>query len=695
MLSLSFTPLLPWPVLAGLGVLVLLFIVLAFLARGRTAALRALVLALVLAALANPALVREDREPVKDVAAVIVDRSGSQALGDRPAVTDRVRAELQRRFGALTNIEPRFIDVPDAREGDDGTKLFTALGQALADVPPERLAGVVMLTDGVVHDIPASLAALGIKAPLHVLVTGHADERDRQIRLLEAPRFGIVGRDLSIRAEVMERGGTGNAVVTVRRDGEEIGRRTVPTGQPFALTTRIEHGGPNVVEIEVEPLPGELTTINNRAVLPIEGIREKLRVLLVSGEPHQGERTWRNLLKSDANVDLVHFTILRPPEKQDGTPISELSLIAFPTRELFVQKIKDFDLIIFDRYANQSVLPSAYFDNIVRYVREGGALLIAAGPEFAGPASLARTRLAGILPGDPNGRVVEHPYKAMPTPTGRRHPVTRALPGSESTPPAWGDWLRIVSAQTRPGIQPILSGADDLPLLALAREDKGRVALLLSDHAWLWARGYQEGGPHLDLLRRLAHWLMKEPALEEEALRAQMTGRGREVRVERQTMAEAAEPVTVTGPTGSARTLTLGPSEPGLFSGTFEATELGLHTLRSGPLVAFVSVGPPNPRELADVFSDTERLKPLSDASGGSIRRVSESGGGVQVPRLQSVRGGRLSGADWIGFRPSDSANIRGVEVYPLALGLVALALLAAAVLTMWLVEGRRGGRAA
>ncbi|WP_430913297.1 hypothetical protein [Methylobacterium sp. sgz302541] len=691
MLSLSFTPLVPWPVMAAFAAVAALFCGLAFVARGRVAALRALALALVLAALANPSLVREDREPVKDVAAIVVDRSGSQSLGDRPAMTDQVRAELQRRFGALTNIEPRFIDVPDSREGDDGTKLFTALGQALADVPPERLAGVVMLTDGVVHDIPASAAAFGLKAPLHVLVTGRPDERDRQIRLIEAPRFGIVGRDLTIRAEVMERGGTGSATVTVRRDGTEIERRSVPTDRPFALTTRIEHGGPNVVEIEVEPLPGELTTVNNRAVLPIEGIREKLRVLLVSGEPHQGERTWRNLLKSDANVDLVHFTILRPPEKQDGTPISELSLIAFPTRELFVQKIKDFDLIIFDRYANQSVLPSAYFENITRYVREGGALLVAAGPEFASAASLARTRLAAILPGDPSGRVVERPYKAALTPTGNRHPVTRALPGSESTPPAWGDWLRIVASQTRAGLQPILSGADNQPLLTLSREEKGRVALLLSDHAWLWARGYQEGGPHLDLLRRLAHWLMKEPALEEEALRAQTTGKGREVRVERQTMADTAEPVTVTGPTGKQRPLALTQSEPGLFTATFEAEELGLHTLRSGSLTAFVSVGPANPRELADVFSDTERLRAVAEGTGGSVRRVAEAGGGIGVPRLQSVRGGRLSGGDWIGFRPSDSANIRGVEVYPLALGLAALALIAGAVLAMWLVEGRRG----
>ncbi|GJE57654.1 MULTISPECIES: hypothetical protein [Methylobacterium] len=691
MLSLSFTPLIPWPVLAGFGIVVAVFAVLAIVARGRTALLRAVALALVLAALANPSLVREDREPVKDVAAIIVDRSGSQTLGDRPQMTDQVKAELERRFGGLANIEPRFIDVQDAKDGDDGTKLFTALSQSLADVPPERLAGVVMLTDGVVHDIPASLEALGIKAPLHVLVTGHPDERDRQIKMLEAPRFGIVGKDLTIRAEVQERGGTGSATVTVRRDGEELGRKTFPTGQPFSLTTKIEHGGPNVVEIEVEPLPGELTTVNNRAVLPIEGIREKLRVLLVSGEPHQGERTWRNLLKSDANVDLVHFTILRPPEKQDGTPISELSLIAFPTRELFVQKIKDFDLIIFDRYANQSVLPSAYFDNIVRYVREGGALLVAAGPEFASPMSLARTRLSSVLPGEPNGKVVEQAFKAAITDVGTRHPVTRALPGSESKPPAWGDWLRIVSAQSRPGVQPILSGASNLPLLNLSREEKGRVALMLSDQSWLWARGYQQGGPYLDLLRRLAHWLMKEPGLEEEALRAQTTGRGREVRVERQTMKETAEPVTVTGPTGNARTLDLTQAEPGLFTAAFEAEQLGLHTLRSGNLVAFVSVGPANPRELADVFSDTERLKAVAESSGGTIRRLADANGATTVPRLQAVRGGRLGGADWIGFRPSDSANILGVEVYPLALGLWALAALALAVLAMWLVEGRRG----
>jgi hypothetical protein len=490
----------------------------------------------------------------------------------------------------------------------------------------------------------------------------------------------------------MERGGPGTATVTVRRDGQQVIRQPVRTGVPFSLNVRIDHGGPNVVEIEAEALPDELTTANNRAVVTIEGIREKLRVLLVSGEPHPGERTWRNLLKSDANVDLVHFTILRPPEKQDGTPINELSLIAFPTRELFQQKIKEFDLIIFDRYANQSVLPSTYFDNIVRYVREGGAVMVAAGPEFASPASLARTRLSPIIPGNPDGRIVETPYKAVITDSGKRHPVTRGLPGSESSPPSWGEWLRVIGTQVRTGAT-VMSGAGDLPLLVLTREDKGRVALLLSDHAWLWARGYQDGGPHLDLLRRLAHWLMKEPSLEEEALRGSTLGR--DIRVERQTMGPDPGPVTITSPSGQERGLALAEEQPGLFTAQVASQELGLHTLRSGDLVAFVSVGPANPRELMDVFSDTEAVRGIAEATGGSVRRVAtESSEGLVLPRIQAVRSGsRFAGSDWIGIRPSDSAVVRGVSVFPLALGFLGLALLLGATLAAWLSEGRRTTR--
>src|SRR5262249_37588855 len=162
---------------------------------------------------------------------------------------------------------------------------------------------------------------------------------------------------------------------------------------------------------------------NNRAVVSIDGVRDKLRVLLVSGEPHAGERTWRNLLKSDASVDLVHFTILRPPEKQDGTPINELSLIAFPTRELFQQKISEFQLIIVDRSARQGLLPLIYSNNIEKFGRDGGAVLTGAGPDYASPTSIWRTPLDGIPPAEPTGEITERSFQARLTEAGQRHPV--------------------------------------------------------------------------------------------------------------------------------------------------------------------------------------------------------------------------------------------------------------------------------
>ena len=690
MWSLSFAPLVPLPVLAGLALLAALAAGFALVLAGRGAILRALALAILTAALADPSLVFEDREPVKDVVAVVVDRSASNRLSDRATQTQAAQAEVERQLRGISGVESRIVEVTDEQGAGDGTRLFEALANTLADVPSERVAGAILLTDGLAHDAPANAEALGLRAPLHVLTTGREAEIDRRVVLLDSPRFGIVGKEQIIRLRVVEKGGPGRAALTVRRDGEVIARREVVAGQTVQVPVRIDRGGPNVVEIEAAPLENELTLANNRAVITIEGVRDKLRVLLVSGEPHPGERTWRNLLKADANVDLVHFTILRPPEKQDGTPINELSLIAFPTRELFQVKIKDFDLIIFDRYANQSILPLVYFDNIVRYVREGGALLVAAGPEYAGAQSLARTPLGQILPAQPDGSVIDEAYRARVSEPGKRHPVTRDLPGSESEPPRWGEWLRMVGS--RSGAAPaIMTGPGDRPLLMLQREQKGRVALFLSDHAWLWARGFRDGGPHLDLLRRLGHWLMKEPDLEEEALRA--VARGRTIEIERQTLGDNPAPASVTAPDGTVRSVPFEPGRPGLFTARVQANEFGLHKISADNLTAFASVGPENPRELMEVVSDPAQLRALAEETGGSSRRIGHDGdSGVSMPRIVPVRSGRqFAGADWIGLRISDSGIVRGVSISPLFIGLIGLAVLFGALVAGWIGEsGRR-----
>jgi hypothetical protein len=686
-LGVSFTPLLPATLVWAAFAAAVLMSALLLLTRSRGALLRAIALALMVLALANPSLTREDRDPIPSVVAVIVDKSPSQDFGDRTAQTQAARVALLAELKRIPGLEVRVADASQADGENDGTKLFSALSALLADVPPDRVAGAIMITDGRVHDVPAEAAALGFAAPLHALITGHKDEIDRRVVLTATPRFGIVGQTQRIGFRVEDygvRGGT--AEVIIRRDGDVLEKRVVGVGAENKLDVPIPHAGANIVEIEAAPLPGELTQVNNRAVISIDGVRDKLRVLLVSGEPHAGERTWRNLLKSDASVDLVHFTILRPPEKQDGTPINELSLIAFPTRELFQQKINEFQLIIFDRYARQGVLPMLYFDNIARYVRDGGAVLIAAGPDYASPTSIWRTPLDVILPAEPSGEITEQPFYARLTDAGKRHPVTRDLEGADTNPPHWSRWFRLVDTKHAKGTA-VMQGPDGKPLLVLAREGEGRVALLLSDHIWLWARGYEGGGPHLDLLRRLSHWLMKQPELEEEALR--LIVHGRDLTVQRQTMADTVNEVTLTSPTGATRKLNLQSVEPGLWRSAITANELGLWRATDGKLTALVNVGPPNPREFAEVTSTGDVLRPIVNATGGGVKRL-DNGGKLSVPRVLPVRTSSIfKGDDWIGLKMRDVSVVRGIGVLPIFAGLIGLLLLIGSLAATWAREGR------
>jgi hypothetical protein len=685
--GVAFAPLIStqalWAAIAAACILALLL----FVSRSRGAAVRTLALALVVFALANPSLTREDRDPLSSVAVVVVDKSPSQNFGDRTRQTEAARAAIVERLGRIPGLEVRVVEAGQSDGETDGTRLFTALSSALADVPTDRIAGVIMITDGRVHDVPADAGALGFAAPLHALITGNKNERDRRVALIAAPRFGIVGQSQTITYRVEDQGATERtAQVTVRRDGDVVSTRTVPVGTPQNIAIPIPHGGPNIVEIEAAPIADELTTVNNRAVVSIDGVRDKLRVLLVSGEPHAGERTWRNLLKSDASVDLVHFTILRPPEKQDGTPINELSLIAFPTRELFQQKIGEFQLIIFDRYARQGVLPIIYFDNITRYVREGGAVLVAAGPDYASPTSIWRTPLDAILPAEPSGTITEEGFHPRLTELGKRHPVTRGLEGSDSNPPHWSRWFRVVDTRNATGTT-VMQGPDNKPLLVLSREGEGRVALLLSDHIWLWARGFEGGGPHLDLLRRLSHWLMKEPDLEEEALRLSVNGH--DLLVRRQTMADEVSEVTLTSPSGLTRTLTLDPTKPGVWEKTVATTELGLWRATDGKLNALVNIGPANPREFAEVTSTTNVLSPITNATGGDSRRL-DDGNGLNMPRIVAVRSGdTYKGDDWIGLKMRDASVVRGIGVLPVFAGLLGLLLLLGSLAGTWTREGR------
>jgi hypothetical protein len=682
--NVAFEPVLPWFAIIAVGVAGLALVAALALARSRGTVLRAASLALLVAALANPVIRSEERQPIPDIAVAVIDHSLSQQNGERLQRTDAAAETLRQAVARLPNTELRTVEVKSGSgSADDGTRAFEALNRALADIPPERFAGAIMITDGQVHDAPQDAAKSGIGGPLHALITGSRNEKDRQIVIEKAPRFGIVGQEQTIAFRLDEANGPGQPVpVTVTIGDGAPTTIDVSPGQSVEIPVSVDHAGQNIVEITAPPLDGEISLQNNRAVAVIEGVRDRLRVLLVSGEPHPGERTWRNLLKSDASVDLVHFTILRPPEKQDGTPTKELALIAFPTRELFVEKLNQFDLVIFDRYRRQSVLPAAYMFNIAQYVKNGGAVLIASGPDLAAEDGLYSTPLSDIMTAVPTGNVVEQAFKPRLTDQGQKHPVTKDLPGSAGTDPSWGRWFRLVDTEANTG-ETVMSGPDDKPLLVLSRQDKGRVAQLLSDQGWLWARGYEGGGPQTELLRRLAHWLMKEPDLEEEALTG--TQKGTALLIERRTMADSAEPVTVTLPSGKTETVTLTKVSPGRFQGALPVTEAGLHRLSDGKLMSVAGAGSGDAREMTNLLATTAVLAPVASATGGSTGWLEDG-----MPQLVKVESGRqMSGSGWIGLRANDTFRVESVSDVPLFATLLSLAVLLMALGGMWYREGR------
>lgn len=710
--GIAFAPHFPLWQLAAFGGVALAILAFSQYRRAHGAWARLFAFGVILVALANPLIVKETRQGLSNIVALVIDRSQSMEIGSRKADSEKALATLRDQLKKM-NVELREGEVRTTADAGDngGTALFSALNGALSDAPPDRVAGAIVITDGEVHDAPDP-KTFHLGAPFHVLLTGTPNERDRKLTVVRATRFNIVGKDAQITFRIEDFGGSpaSTAQLSLRIDGQDQGKRNVPVGKDTTITVPVAHGGENVVELEAAPGPAEQTLQNNRAAVIINGVRDRLRVLLVSGEPHAGERVWRNLLKADPSVDLVHFTILRPPDKQDSTPINELALIQFPTRELFAEKLSSFDLIILDRYQNRDILPPAYFDNIARYVENGGALLLASGPEFADETSIYRTPLAAVLPAQPTGEVITQAYRPVITRAGFAHPVTRDLPfvndavqapppaaqgpnavpapganpqplppGSEELPsqPNWGHWFRLIGAQRQSG-NTVMSGPGDRPLLVLDRVQKGRVAQLLSDQIWLWARGYENGGPQAELLRRLAHWLMKEPDLEEERLTAEVAGG--ELRITRQTMAERAPNVTVTSPTGKSEVVSMSPSSPGRFLGHLKAEELGLYRMNDGTLNAVAAAGPLNPREVADMRATDAILRPYADATGGGVQWLSDG-----LPELRGVDAGSSTrGSGWFGIERRGAYRVTSVDSEQLLPPWLALIIVLATLLFAW-----------
>ena len=679
--ALLFDPLLPLWLLVALAACVLAALALAAVRRLAGWPYRGLAVACVFLALLNPSLKTEERQAEADIVIVVVDRSSSQLLSDRAAQTEAALAHVTAQLAARPATEMRLVEVADAN-GPGGSEVMTALAQALSETAQDRIAGAIVISDGQIHDTEF---APKVPAPLHLLLTGRPRDWDRRLVVKNAPGFAILGEPITLTLLIEDQGAAPQAAsadLILSVDGGPEQLYQLPVNREVEVDVSLGHGGINILQFSTPDMSGELTDRNNGAVFQINALRDRLRVLLVSGVPHPGERTWRNLLKSDSNVDLVHFTILRPPEKRDGVPVTELSLIAFPTRELFLEKIGEFDLIVFDRYKRRGLLPAEYFEAIANYVRQGGAILVAAGPDYAGVNSLYRSPLGAIVPGRPTSRVFEEPIMPQVTEFGLKHPVSESL---ESFAPesGWGRWLRQIEVQATSG-QVLMTGRGESPLLVLDRVGKGRVALLASDHAWLWDRGYEGGGPQAELLRRVAHWSMKEPDLEEEALLAEPTESG--LKVTRRSLTEGPlASLEVTTPSGKRLAIPFQLVAPGRYQAEIVSEELGLYRLGSEDLEIVAALGPAAPREFVQTIATDRVMAPILAKTNGGALALSEG-----LPKFRNVRNGRPAhGRGWIGLVSREAYAVQGVEIGQLLPAWVYLIFAALSLLTGWLREGR------
>ena len=651
---------------------------------------RFITLGLFILALLNPVLLQKEREPTKDIAVVVVDKSSSQNMGKRNERTQEALEHLKQSLSSRNDLELRVIEAPQNGELSNETNLFDAVERSFANVPLQRRAGLIFITDGQIHDVPMHESDWTQYGPVHALLSGNKHEKDRRLEIIEAPSYGIVGARISVKYKIIDTDNIDDemATVTLQTFDGEPDVFFVPVGEEQIIDLDLNHAGENIFELSVQGVDGEITEANNRAALEINGVRDRLKVLLVSGKPHAGGRTWRDLLKSDPGVDLVHFTILREPEKLDATPQNELALIAFPFRELFEIKLYDFDLIIFDRYRLNRILPQYYFNNIATYVKQGGALLEASGPAFASEDSVYYTDLGTILPAKPDGKVMSAVFKPHISKLGLHHPVTENLDlfGGSLEKPGWGSWLRQVSLSPGTG-ETLMTGIDEKPLLVLDRVQQGRVAQIASDHIWLWSRGYDGGGPHAELLRRVVHWLMKEPELDEKALDIQV--KDNDIRIRSRDAQADTMSLTMTKPDGVREDIVLERDQTGFLQTHITADQLGIYAFSDGEdNRRFAIIGEQNPPELRDVLTSDEKLKPLIQASHGGTIWLQDTPH-PSVRQLSNTS--YFAGRNWIGLRANNDFTVKSVKSQPLMPPWAWFALLGTFLLITWWREGRSG----
>lgn len=668
--SISWQPLINLDLIAVFFVLGCLLILSFAYQQKLSSFLRFLALLVLVVLLCNPVIEKAHKELLNNVVLLVKDTSSSNAIENRAEMTSSAYDSLKEKLQQIERLSVKEIVLPDDPI-KGGTYLTQRWLEAKDEIPTNQLAGTILFSDGLLHDtdLPDS-TVLKESGPFHTLITGKKHERDRYIKVTKAPRYGIVGKEVELEFTVQDlpTSFSQTAFVTITNDQTTLFARELSQGETTQISLPIDHPGSNIFTIETPALDNELTAINNKAILSVEGIRDRLKVLLVSGRPHNGGRVWRNLLKSDHNVELVHFTILRTPEKANIVPSNELALIPFPVEELFEDKIDEFDLIIFDRFTKYGLMPINYMNNIANFIKEGGAFLDVSGPE-SNANTLFKTQLDQLLPAALSGTTLKENYKPHVTDIGKRHPITQSISSLEDK---WDPWYRQISLSSKkPDSLALLSGINEIPLLLISEVGQGRVAQFTSDQIWLWAKGIENGGPHQEILRRLSHWLMKEPELEAKSIRAQIDNQN--VTLTIRDLAIGEDTLTLTAPDGSISTHPLTLDDMGQAQYSFKAEQFGVYKAAFRDASSVFVVGDFNTQEFSRLIATDEQSDKLARQTRGKTFWLDNDLENVPDVRTTQQKNASFYGHSYLALRDNQSTKTLSTtktELFPAPLGL-------------------------
>lgn len=638
--NITFEPILPIILILILLVILLFITFFTIFNRIQGGIYRILIFVIFFFLLIQPSLKIEKRKLENSILTFVIDDSLSQQVSGRSKNIDTIYKNMLRqinnkynqfdileirindkkitkRFGNINGILSNTLSIEEKKsESKYSTRLLKIFYEEINKYPTKKISTAFFLTDGQIHDLKESSIVDKIDIPIYYILPNVKNLNDQKLEVTYAPDYAYVGE--SVKIKVVANDYTENKKGYLKLDifdpEQNLKEINLEKNVEETINFKINKIGENIFYLRIKPNSDDLSNSNNFKIVKINAIRKRLRVLLVSGEPYMGTRVWRNFLKSDPTVELVHMTVLRPPEKNDNTKISELSLIPFPVKELFEEKLKNFNLIIFDNFRGRNILTPLYYENLIGFVEKGGAILEITGPSYNSRNSLFRTQVGKILPGAPTGKSLRGEFKPELTELGKKHPITKSIFKNLKNYGSWYEMNDVLIDNKETSV--LLKGLKDKPLLSIKKIDKGRISQIYSHNIWIWKNNILNPGPYRELIKNLAHWLMKEPELEEDELKVSI--KGKKVFIKKTIFKEndiKNSSVFIYGPQNNKEKLILNKKSENTFSNTYEIKKEGIYLVMDNSQVQLVETNNYSIHELENLdinYDFLDATQPIS-----------------------------------------------------------------------------------